>query len=305
MPILATERTTSANSQRFAQARPAASSPLSHYELLSLAGRGTFAEVWQVRDPQTGQVYALKQLRPEWVERPAARQLLRNEAEVGSKVSSEYVARVQDSELETSSPYILLEWLSGQTLEAHLPRGQRLPGHDALWVARQVAQAMHSLLVAGHTHGDIKPSNIFICNDGTAKLIDLGFARPDQMLDLDFSNSSHEPLTGTPEYLAPEALLPGHPGGIARDVYSLGITLYRMLTGVLPFQGETIADILQQQQQSMPTRLRSLAPDVPREVADFVHRLLAKAPLRRGNGLSWLIHELIGLELLLLEAISA
>jgi serine/threonine-protein kinase len=274
----------------------------SHYELLALAGRGTFAEVWQVREPQTGQIFALKQLRPEWVERLAARQLLKNEAEVGSKVSSEYVARVHECELETSSPYILLEWLSGQTLEAHLTRGQRLPCHEALWIARQCAQAMHSLLVAGYTHGDIKPSNIFICDDGAAKLIDLGFARPDQMLDLDFSHSDHGPLTGTPEYLAPESLLPGHPRDIARDVYSLGITLYRMLTGALPFQGETIADILQQQQQSQPTRLRSLAPEVPREVAEFVHRLLAKEPLRRGNGLSWLIHELIGLELSLLDA---
>jgi serine/threonine-protein kinase len=70
-----------------------------------------------------------------------------------------------------------------------------------------------------------------------------------------------------------------------------------MLTGSLPFQGESVADVLRQHQQTLPTPLRSLAPEVPREVSDLVHRLLSKEPLRRGGGLSWLVRELIGLEL--------
>src|SRR5262249_32699990 len=94
----------------------------------------------------------------------------------------------------------------------------------------------------------------------------------------------------------------GDTGGVARDVYSLGVTLFRMLTGTLPFKGQSVADILRQHQQSLPPRLRSLAPDVPREVSGLVQRLLSKQPLRRGGGLLWLIDELIGLELSLLAA---
>ncbi|MBI3860771.1 MAG: serine/threonine protein kinase [Planctomycetia bacterium] len=272
------------------------SATLAHFDLLALAGCGTFADVWQVRDRRTGHVCAIKQLRSEWLDRPAARQILRNEADVGRRVSSEFVVKVFDAVLDSSIPHIVLEWLTGTTLEAKLAGGQRLPCREALWVARQCASGMHALLIAGYTHGDIKPSNLFLCDDGIVKLIDLGFARPDQLAAPDLCGAGGH-LTGTPEYLAPETLVPGHPGGIARDVYSLGITLYRMLTGVLPFQGESIAEILKQHQTALPAKLRSLAPEVPREVGEFVHRLLSKQPLRRGGGLTWLIHELIGLEL--------
>jgi serine/threonine-protein kinase len=160
---------------------------------------------------------------------------------------------------------------------------------------------MHDLLIAGYTHGDIKPSNIFLCDDGTVKLIDLGFARADRIHPVDLGGASARTVTGTPEYMAPETLISGNAGGAARDVYSLGVTLYQMLTGSLPYQADSVAEVLRQHQQSLAPRLRSLAPDVPREVDEFVHRLLSKQPLRRGGGLSWLVRELIGLELSLLS----
>ena len=271
------------------------------FDLVSLAGRGSFAEVWQVLKHPAGQVYAVKQLRADRLDHPAARQILANEGEIGRKVSSEHVAKVIEAHTDATPPYLLLEWLSGQTLEACLSSRKVLCCQEALWIARQCAQGMHDLLVAGYTHGDIKPSNIFVLDDGRVKLIDLGFARPDHLSPIDLEGSPGRVLTGTPEYLAPEALVPrnstGSTGGISRDIYSLGVTLYRMLTGVLPFQGETVADVLRQHQQALPTPLRTLAPEVPREVGDLVHRLLSKEALRRGGGLSWLIRDLIGLEL--------
>jgi serine/threonine-protein kinase len=272
------------------------------YDPVSLAGRGTFADVWQVRDRRAGRLLALKKLRSDRIDQPAARQILRNEADVCRKVHNEFVVTLVGSQLDADPPQLVLEWLTGKSLEVRLAGGARIFCREALWIVRQCAQGMHALLAAGYTHGDIKPSNIFVLDDGRVKLIDLGFARPDHHVATDLADCTERPLTGTPEYLAPEALVHGDTAGVARDVYSLGVTLFRMLTGSLPFKGESVADVLKQHQQSLPPRLRSLAPDVPREVSGLVQRLLSKQPLRRGGGLSWLIDELIGLELSLLAA---
>jgi eukaryotic-like serine/threonine-protein kinase len=284
-----------------APAAEATAPRLNEFEMLALAGRGTFAEVWHVRDPQTGEDRALKKLRTDLPDQPAARRILANEAEIAGKVTSPHVVRLAAKCLDADPPCLVLEWLAGRTLETRLVAEKRIFCRDALWIARQCVQGMHALLLAGFSHGDIKPSNIFLCDDGTVKLIDLGFARPDRIVATELSDPVDRTVTGTPEYMAPEVLVRGESGGIARDVYSLGVTLYRMLTGSLPFNGTTIVEVLREHQQSLPPRLRSHAPEVPREVSEFVHRLLSKQPLRRGGGLSWLVRELIGLELIMMS----
>ena len=272
------------------------------FDLIRLAGRGAYAEVWQVRHRPTGALLALKQLRTDREDQRAALRIFENEAEVAGRVSSDFVVRLVHPQLDADPPYLILEWLTGRTLEARLASGRRLFCREALWIARQCAQGIHALLVAGYVHGDIKPSNIFLADDGAAKLIDLGFARPDRLPATDLANAFERHVTGTPEYLAPETLLAGDSSGVGRDIYSLGVTIYRMLTGALPFTGGSVGEVLRQHQGSVPHRLRALAPDVPREVDELVQRLLSKQPLRRGAGLSWLIRELIGLELAQLAA---
>lgn len=271
-----------------------------HLDVLALAGRGAFGEVWLVKDRANGRLYALKQVRPDCPNPAAARQLLWNEAEVGRRVTSDHVVRVVDAHLQVQPPYILQEWLSGESLECRLTRDGQLPAALAVWIARQCAQGMYDLLRAGLTHGDIKPANIFLCRSGAVKLIDLGFARPDQRIVDDLADSSRT-LSGTPEYLAPEALVPDECTAVGKDVYSLGVTLYRMLTGVLPFAGDSLADVVRQQKESRPQRLRAIAPHVPPEVEDLVERLLAKQPLRRGSNLRGLVQELVALELLTID----
>src|SRR5579872_5875372 len=100
----------------------AAASPPSHspdFDLVRMVGRGSFAEVWQVRKHPTGEVYALKQLRADRLDQPAARRILKNEGEIGAKVSSDYVVKVCGDYTDSTPPHLLLEWLSGQTLEAY------------------------------------------------------------------------------------------------------------------------------------------------------------------------------------------
>lgn len=266
-------------------------------ESIALAGRGAFAEVWKVRDRRTGRLFARKQLLPDWQAKPVGLRLLENEAEVTAAVSSEFIVPLHDAHLDSRPPYLLFAWLSGTTLEEVLQRERLLPWCDAIWIARQCAQGMHDLLIHGYLHGDIKPANIFICDDGAARLIDFGFARRDSSCSSGADTIENNSLAGTPEYMAPELLVSGQPASISRDIYSLGVTLYRMLAGRLPFQGDHPAEIMRHQRDHVPKSLRSLAPHVPMEVVSLVQRLLSKQPIRRGGGLHWLIRELIGLEL--------
>lgn len=268
------------------------------FERKDLVGNGAFAEVWRVQDRQSGCWYALKHLRADCPNLVAGKQLLLNEAEIAARVRSLHLVRLHGTQSAKSGPHLIFEWLSGETLESRLVRSGRLETREALWIARQCVQGLKDLLAAGFTHGDIKPSNVFVCRSGLVKLIDLGFARPDQRVVDDLSS----PLTGTPEYLAPDALVPTEQSGPARDLYALGVTLYRSLTGVTPFQGESVAEVMRQQQSQVPTRLRSIAPHVPAEVEALVERLLSKQPLRRRTGLPTLAHELMGLELRAIRA---
>lgn len=268
---------------------PRANTLPGEYEILALAAGGTFCEVWQVRERGSNKLCALKLLRGEWQDHRAARKLLENEAEVGQRVKSPHVVCVIDTPLRHAPRCVVLEWLAGITLEKLLAERNALPPLEALWYARQAAQGLLDLHVAGFSHGDVKPANMFIGDDGNLKLIDLGFARPirtpGDARDLGY-------LAGTPEYMAPESVTP-QAEGVAKDIYGLGVTLYRMLTGRLPFQGETPADILRQQQTALPTSPRLVTPHLPRELADFSLRLLSKQPLRRATGLPGLVRELI------------
>jgi serine/threonine protein kinase len=257
------------------------------YEAVRRVGEGSFGQVWQVRETATGRLRALKQLRAEWEDHRTARRLLENEAEVGRAVDSPHVVRVLDAQLRATPRFVVLEWLAGETLEAELGRSPRLPVHRALWLARQCVRGLVALQAAKLIHGDLKPSNAFICRDGTVKLIDLGFARP--------VGSPASDLTGTPEYLAPEVLA-GEASQHGRDLYGVGVMLYRMLTGRMPFHGATVSDVVAQQQSAGVVPVRSVSPLVPREVAALAERLLSKQPLRRAPGLGDLLNELLVLE---------
>lgn len=278
---------------------PGIGSALDRYELLAPVARGTFSEICRVRERRTGTHFALKRLRAEWCNEADARQLLVNEARAGRAVRSRHVVRVIESGLQDKYPWTVLEWLGGATLESELADGRLLPPGLALWIARQCVQGLLDLARAGFTHGDIKPDNIFLSAERNVTLIDLGFAR---RIDEPRPLSEGEPIVGTAEYMAPETLSRGPSNPVLRDIYSLGVTLFRMLTGRLPFEARIAARLLRLQRESRPPRVIDRRPGIPREVSDLVGRMLAKQPIRRPPSLSGLLRELVALELKLLPA---
>lgn len=280
---------TSRNSRQFSQ-RPAPAG----YEVIALAGLGAFSETWQIRDRDASRFYALKRLRPEWRDEWTAQQLLRNEARVGQSVASGYIVQVVCTADDDGSPYTILEWLDGTTLEQALADEPRLSEGRALWIARQCANGLQDLAAAGFAHGDVKPSNIMLARQEGVTLIDLGFARSLMTTRLPLERPA---MTGTAHYLAPEVLSRAEFSPIANDVYSLGITLYRMLAGRLPFDAANTADVLRLQRQAKPIDLRLRRPELSQGVSDLVNRMLAKQPIRRHQSYQGLVRELIALEL--------
>jgi serine/threonine protein kinase len=269
------------------------------YEPLELAGMGAFAEVWKAVEIRTERICALKRLRPDRCDDATALQLIRNEAQACQAVSSPHLLKLLLAEPRAEVPFLVFEWLEGRTLEEELRDVGPLTLRRAVWMARQTADGMQDLERCGLAHGDIKPQNIFITLGGEVKLLDLGFVRSIAAMP---GPGAAATLLGTPEYLAPESLVSGVALPVAKDMYALGVTLYRMLTGRLPFAGDSPAELMVQHRQVKPTLLRRHRPDAPRELSDLVGKMLAKQPFRRPHNLRSLIRALVDMEISLLTS---
>jgi serine/threonine protein kinase len=220
---------------------------------------------------------------------------------VGLAVRSQHIVRVEQCVADGEGLWLVLEWLDGATLERTLADTPQLSPASTVWIARQCAQGLEDLARAGFVHGDVKPANIFVTGAGQAKLIDLGFAWPLR----DRQGHCERNLAGTAEYMAPEVLAGDRSQPVAADIYSLGITMFRMLAGRLPFENGTAAGVLKLQRQAKPPDLARVCPQAPAELCALIERMLAKQPVRRPARHADVVRALIELELQLLAQHSA
>jgi len=263
------------------------------WELDYLAAEGGLACVYCARPAGTPAdrpaPYALKMLRPQWQDDPRAVRLLQREALVGRSISHPHLVSILQANLGRPPRFVVMPWLQGSTLQAQLDAGPDHPADGALlrmvpvdlpvalWIARQVAEALEVLHAAGWMHGDVKPGNVFISPGGHATLLDLGFARRRD----ETGSAVDRLLTGTCNYMAPELITSALRADIRSDIYSLGVVLFELLAGRLPFTGESLAELATQHRQSRPPDLRRLTPHLPSGVVQLVQQMLAKDPLRR------------------------
>jgi eukaryotic-like serine/threonine-protein kinase len=267
------------------------------WELVELAAQGSLARVWRARPAGSPEgrpaAYAVKMLQTRWADDPRAVELFRREAAVGRQVVNPHVISVLDASLAAPPRLLVMPWLQGWTLKKRLERGSRLELHAALWIARQAAIALEALHQAGWMHGDVKPSNLFLSPRGHVTLLDLGFARR----EVEMHSAVDRCVMGTCNYLAPELITSALRGGICSDVYSLGVVLYQALSGRLPFAGPDLASLATQHRSTAPPHLGRLVPELPAEVVELVHQMLAKDPLRRPHPPAELINRLTALEI--------
>jgi serine/threonine-protein kinase len=238
--------------------------------------------------------YVVKLLNRECESDPAAVACIRREAQAGQAICHPHLVPVLTSHTSAAPYYLVLPWLEGIALSRELDRLGVLSPTAAIWITRQVAEALDALHQAGWVHGDVKPDNILLSPQGHATLVDLGFAH----------RSGEGSPAGTPLYMAPEQFAGGCTD-IRSDLYSLGVTLFEMLTGAVPFDSKDPAELTRQHRGARAAGVRRNHAHLPREVAALVARLLAKEPLRRPQSPRELIQLLVPLEISLLDTSTA
>ncbi|MBI1917361.1 MAG: serine/threonine protein kinase [Planctomycetes bacterium] len=248
------------------------------YELFQYLGGGPLTAVYAGRDCATDELCAVKVLRDDWEDQPTAVKLLQREARAGLKVRDPRLVRLLHAHVTRAPHFLVMELLPGESLRRRLQREYRLGLPDALWVARQTAEAVAALHRAGFLHGDVKPDNVRLVRDGAAVLIDLGFAhRPGE--NAVFLREGY--ILGTPDYLAPELCLSRPEADLSSDLFSLGVMLFEMLTGQLPYPPGSLNQTFRRHGCDPPADIRRLAGPLPGSLVRLVERLLARRPEER------------------------
>ena len=267
------------------------------YELVKSLGGGLLTQVFSARDCASDAACAVKVLRPDWEDQPTAVKLLQREARAGLAVQHPHLVRVLEAHVTRPPYFLVMELLSGESVRTRLRRDYRLEPATALWIARQSAEALAALHRAGFLHGDIKPDNIRLVGNGTAILIDLGFAhRPGE------NDSFHAKgyVLGTINYLAPELCASDPEADPKSDLFSLGVTLFEMLTGRLPFPPGPLEETFRRRGSEPPLDIRRYAAGLPSALIALVERLLARRPKDRPSAAA-VVHQLIALEIAVLR----
>ena len=247
---------------------------LGKYQLLELLGQGGMGAVYRSFHPVLNQPVAVKVMQAGMAADPQAGPRFLREAQVVAGLSHPGIVNIFDVDVQDGQPYIVMELLPAGSLAARLQSGP-LPLADALALAAPLADALEYAHAQGLVHRDLKPANVLLRADGSPVLADFGLARPVQ------PNSAAQltatgAVMGTLAYMAPEQFS-GQPTDARADIYAFGVMLYEMLTGQLPFNGDS-AQIMYGHLQQPPPPLRVARPDLPEAIEQLVLRMLSKNP---------------------------
>jgi serine/threonine protein kinase len=271
------------------------------YSILSLLGSGGMGHVYLARDEVLGRDVALKVLKEPYMDDELFVERFRREARNAAALSHPNIVPVYDGgKAEDGTPYIAMEYMAGGTLGERIKQESKLDAPEAAAIAIQIARALRESHRRGVVHRDVKPHNIFLAeypasssavpegiSSGAVKVGDFGIARAAEATTMTESNL----MLGTPRYLSPEQAK-GDPVGPKSDLYSLGVVLYQMITGRVPFDDDDPIAITMKHASEPPPSPKETNPEIPEEMNSLVLRLLSKDPEDRHEDAAELIRDL-------------
>lgn len=246
------------------------------YEIKEIIGVGGMANVYRAYDSIDDRTVAVKILRDEHMQNDELLRRFRNESKAIAVLSHPNIVKVYDVSFNEDIQYIVMEYIDGITLKEYIEQQKVLRWKEAVHFTVQILRALQHAHDKGIVHRDIKPQNIMLLADGTIKVADFGIAR--------FARASQQTVTdkaiGSVHYISPEQAK-GDVTDEKSDIYSVGVMLYEMTTGKLPFDAESPVSVALQQIQSQPKRPRSINSDIPEGLEDIIIRAMQKDPARR------------------------
>lgn len=241
------------------------------YRVLAEVGQGGMGIVYKTQDSETGEVVAVKVLRPAIALDESAVERFKNEVRLARKIAHRNVCRIYEFNRAGNTAFISMEFVEGETLRAILHRFRSLSLKQSIAIARQICSALHEAHALGIAHRDLKPENIMIDKAGDVKLMDFGIARFVQ------GGTTTTGIKGTPAYMSPEQA-EGKTIDHRCDIYAFGLVLYEMLTGSAPFTGDTPLAVALQHVRDTPPAPSDKEPSVPPGIEQLIMRCLRKNP---------------------------
>jgi serine/threonine protein kinase len=245
------------------------------YRIDGVLGFGGMGVVYRARDLKLDSEIALKRIRPDRVS-PERRETLRHEIILSRKVTHENVCRIYDLVEIEGEEFVSMEYLPGQTLKEIEEKERTLPLGRGLAIAKGICNGLAAAHRIGVLHRDLKPENVMVGEDGKPRLMDFGIAVESRF----YSGEKGDTVPGTPQFLAPE-LLQGDAPSPRTDVYAMGVLLFEMFTGRVPFDDNDTARLVRRVISEKAPRVESLRPDLPPELRDVLERAIAKDPETR------------------------
>lgn len=246
------------------------------YELQELIGGGGMADVYKAQDKLLDRAVAVKILHQQYANDAEFVEKFRREATAAAKLAHPNIVNIYDVGEDGGSQYIVMEYVSGPTLKEVIQQKGCLEPIEAVRIAKEIASALESAHRNNLVHCDIKPHNILVVPDGHIKVTDFGIARAVSASTMTYSGS----VMGSVHYFSPEQAK-GTVITTKSDVYSLGVVLYEMLTGQLPFNGETSVSIALKHLQEEPVPIRQINPSIPPVLEAIVQKAMSKDPADR------------------------